>query len=493
MRKRFEVQYELGAVPIEKLDIPTRSRDEMPPVLRALQHIYSTPELNQKIFDLLESKVLSGKKRTGRTGMTLWEILVLATVRLTRDADYDQLHYMVESDFILRGLLGANKFGETQRRYPLQTIKDNVGLIDEETLEQINELVVKAGHTLLKKNDGLDVKVDSYVLETNVHFPTDLNLLYDAGRKCAELAEKIASDADLAGWRKAKSWRKRLKSHCRKVGKLSISGGRNKALRVREAACDYLACAEALCQKLIADLPALEQAAHSSEKQARRFQALRYFGGHLEKHLDLVRRRLIAGETIAHTEKVFSLFEPHTEWIKKGKAGNRPELGLPVAVAKDQHGFILKHRVMQDEHDTDAAVPMGLELIEKYTISSLSFDKNFWHPANYKMLAPLVAHLVMPKKGKLTKQEYEREHGQKFKVLKRQHASVESAINALEHHGLNRCPDRGIGHFKNYAAVGVLAYNLHQFGNILLAQDRKACPERKRRAISKNRRYRQAA
>ena len=151
MRKRFEVQYELGATPIEELDIPVRSRDEMPPVLRALQYIYTTPELNQKVFDILEAKIMAGKKKTGRPGMTLWEILVLATVRLTRDADYDELHYMVTTDNLIRGLLGANKFGETRRDYPLQTIKDNVGLVDEETLEKINELVVKAGHQLLKK------------------------------------------------------------------------------------------------------------------------------------------------------------------------------------------------------------------------------------------------------------------------------------------------------------------------------------------------------
>jgi hypothetical protein len=473
VRKRFEIQYELGAVPIEELDIPTRSRDEMPPVLRALQFIYTTPELNKKVFDILESKVMADKKKTGRHGMTLWEILVLATVRLARDADYDQLHYIAESDFILRSLLGANRFGETQRRYPLQTIKDNISLLDEETIEQINELVVKAGHQLLKKNDSLDVKIDSYVLESNVHFPTDINLLFDAGRKCLEIARVLSRGTPIKGWRKYKHRRNRLKAGARQLGKLSVSGGKGKSARVREAAIAYLEQAEALSNKLKNAMPAFEQAANSSLKKERLLKELNYYFKHLNKHIDLVRRRLVYGESIPHQEKVFSLFEPYTEWIKKGKAGNRPELGLPIAVAKDQHGFILKHRVMQDEHDIDAAVPMGLELIEKYTISSLSFDKNFWSPDNYKTLAPLVSHLVMPKKGKLTQQEYEREHSQKFKALKRQHASVESSINALEHHGLNRCPDKGIAHFKRYAALGVLAYNLHKLGDLLLAEDRK--------------------
>jgi len=60
MRKRFEVQYELGSTPVEKIEIPTKLRDEIPPVLRALQHIYSTPELNEKVFNLLEKKITWG-------------------------------------------------------------------------------------------------------------------------------------------------------------------------------------------------------------------------------------------------------------------------------------------------------------------------------------------------------------------------------------------------------------------------------------------------
>lgn len=78
----------------------------------------------------------------------------------------------------------------------------------------------------------------------------------------------------------------------------------------------------------------------------------------------------------------------------------------------------------------------------------------------------------MPKKGKLTNAEYEREHTKRFTELRRNHAAVESAINCLEHHGLNRCPDKGLTGFKKYTALGVLAYNLHCLGNILLAQDR---------------------
>ncbi len=136
--------------------------------------------------------------------MTLWEILVLATIRLSRDADYDELHYISTTDNLIRGLLGVCKYGPTSRVYSLQCIKDNLGLIDDETVEQVNALVVEAGHQLVKKNDEkLNVKLDSYVFESNVHFPTDYNLLLDAACKSIHFASELASSAGLDGWRKA--------------------------------------------------------------------------------------------------------------------------------------------------------------------------------------------------------------------------------------------------------------------------------------------------
>ncbi len=484
MRKKFEVQYELGATPIENLKMPTKSRDEMPPVLRALQYIYTTPELNQKVFELLEAKVISGEKQTGRPGMTLWEILVLAAIRLARDADYDHLHYMATTDNLIRGLLGARKFGdiefgESKKDYSLQSIKDNVGLIDEETLDQINELVVEAGHQLVKKKDEkLNVKIDSYVLESNVHYPTDANLLFDAARKCLQLASRLASAACLRGWRKSQYWINQFRAHCRKVEKLASGGGKNRQHLLTEATDQYLNRAAQLSQKLDRTQADFKRIAESSEKLSNLFEQLLYFKEQLDKHIDLVARRLLHGEEIQHSEKVFSLFEPYTEWLKKGKARNRVELGLNLAIATDQFGFILTKEVMVKKIDKEIAVPMAKEILKRYEVQSISFDQNYWTKDNYQRLSKLVPDLVLPKKGKLNQQEYERQYSKTFIALRKQHSAVESAINCLEHHGLNRCPDRGLSNFRKYTGLGVLACNLHKLGNLLLEQDRKMTKNR---------------
>ncbi len=151
MRQKFEVQYELGTTPVEKVNIPVKSRDELPPVLRALQFIYTTPELNRKVFSLLEDKILSGKQKTGRNGMSLWEILVFSIVRLALDCDYDRLEHVANYDSLVRSLLGISSFGDHLKRYSLQSLKDNVKLLDEQTIDQINQLVVETGHQLKKK------------------------------------------------------------------------------------------------------------------------------------------------------------------------------------------------------------------------------------------------------------------------------------------------------------------------------------------------------
>jgi len=115
MRKRFEVQLEFGATPIDNVEIPTKSRDELPPVLRALQYIYSDPSLNNRVFSLLERQVQTNK-RMGRPGMSLWEILVFACVRLTLDADYDRLEHIANYDNLVRSLLGIPTFGDNLKR-----------------------------------------------------------------------------------------------------------------------------------------------------------------------------------------------------------------------------------------------------------------------------------------------------------------------------------------------------------------------------------------
>ena len=480
MRQRFSPQTALDLVPIENIALPLKSRDELPPILAGLQWIWTHPTLKAEVFALLEAKILAGQHATGRTGMDLWQILVLGTVRLGLDADYDRLEHLANYDALLRQMLGVSvaPWGADPRVFAHQTLRDNVALLDDATLSAINARVAAAGRAVFKKNDRapaepLALKVDTYVLETDVHFPTDLNLLWDAGRKCVDLVEKYRDQFGYAlpGWRKAKDWRRRLKTLERTTSQAVHGGGEGKEARVRRAVREYLDTGHDLAAKVSASLLGL----CDQPVALPHWEALAYFHAMLAKHLDLVERRLLHGEKIPAAEKIFSLFEPHTEWIQKGKQRPNVELGHRLLIATDQHELIQDYNVPVGGADVDQSVPVADRLLHRYgagSLASLSFDKGFTRAEDRELLSLYVPTVVMPKRGQKNAAETAREHEKNFVALRRQHSAVESAINRLEHHGLNRCLDVGLAGYQRYVGYGVLAYNLHVIGRELLTRAR---------------------
>ncbi len=214
----------------------------------------------------------------------------------------------------------------------------------------------------------------------------------------------------------------------------------------------------------------------------------------LKKHIDLVDRRILQGEQIPHSEKIFSIFEPETEWLKKGKVHPNVELGHNVLIASDQFHFILYHKVAVKEQDKDLVIPLGNELQkhfkEKYKLYSVSFDKGFWLKLNKEAMEKIFEVVVMPKKGKPTIAEKESYKTDNYKKYRRKHSAVESNINELEQGGLDKVADKGLGGFKKYVAWGVLAYNLKRLGSLCVEQQREKA---KKLQKAKKRRFKKAS
>ena len=151
MRIVKEEQTKLGQVDISEIEFDLRSRDEIPKLLMGLQYIYCNPEYREPIFKILEEMNPKGiNANKGRPGMSYWKILVLGTLRLNCNWDYDKVKDMADNHITLRQMIGHGIEDESTK-YPLQTIKDNVSLFTPEILNKINEIVVKAGHNLVKK------------------------------------------------------------------------------------------------------------------------------------------------------------------------------------------------------------------------------------------------------------------------------------------------------------------------------------------------------
>jgi len=495
MRQRFEQQMNLRTVAIADVKFPLRSRDELPPVLKALQYIFITRELNEKVFHLLEQKICKNKKQTGRKGMDLWHILVLAVVRHTLSTNWDRLEHLANYDQLVREILGVHStgFNDDKIEFPYQSILDNVQLIDEELLRQINLLIVEAGYSLLKKKEqeALKLKTDSYVLETNIHFPTDLNLLYDCLRKCLDMIEKLQDQTGLTGWRKIKHIRKTIKSTFRATSHQVFKG--KKEEQKKQSVKQYLQQAGELVQRLEYVINNYSVTTENIPAAVILLTSLEHYKKYAVKFIDLTQRRLIKDEVIPAEEKIYSIFEPHTEWISKGKLNKKVELGHLLLITTDQHHFIVDYKIMENEKDPAQIKSLTDRIQQNFAgrkISSHSFDKGFYSKANLEILQQAnIEQVILPKKGKLNKEEKQKESTKRFKQLRYAHSAIESNINMLEHHGLNRCADRGLHGYKRYVGLSVLAYNLHILGNCLIEQEKEK--EEKRQKTGKQ--FRQAA
>lgn len=467
MRQRFEAQYSFSTLKIEDTKIDLKSRDRFDKLLLSLKKLYTTPEYRDKIFDILDKELIKPKQNTGRKGLNLWQIFVLGQVRLCLNITYDHLHNLVNNHKSLRQLLGiATAWDVDDIKVEYQNIVDNVKLLTDSMLKEINDLIVTLGHEQVfkkKEAEALRLKTDSFVVKSNVHFPTDYNLLWDSARKITDCINKLNIKHDLKGWRKLKDWKRELKSLMREVS-LSKKKSKENQKAITE---NYLKKAALFLKKTEKTEFPLETNADLST-----LIEMEYYISMLKKHIDLFERRVIKGQKIPHSEKVFSIFEPYTEWINKGKTNPNFELGKNLAITTDQYHLIIDYQIYENQTDKEVIIEIVQRLLNKYgIIDVLSLDKGFFSNDNKELLSMFINKLILPKKGKLNKKEYREEHTKEFKQLRNKHSAVESNINELEHRGLDRCPDRGYDGFKRYTSLAVCAYNLHKIGAELQRQE----------------------
>ena len=490
MRKVKEQQMKFCEVDIAKIKFDLRSRDEIPKLLMGLQHIYCTPELREEVFKILEGIVSKDiDYQNGRPGMELWKILVLGTLRLNCNWDYDKLQEIANNHITLRQMLGHGFFDSTTK-YALQTLKDNVSLLTPEVLDNINQVVVKAGYNLVckKKDEELKGKCDSFVVETDVHYPTDINLLFDAIRKVITHIAMICSETGFSDWRQSRHNIRGIKKLFDKVRKLKHSTSKDKKKKAKkeqaiiEAHRTYMDLNKSFLERAEETIKMFRKKGLIEGEKLKEIERYIY---HAKRQIDQIQRRVIEGETISHNEKVFSIFEEHTEWISKGKAGVPFELGLRVCILKDQFGFILHHMVMHNQTDEKVAVPMVQDAKKRFSnLNGCSFDKGCYSPHNIIKLSELLDSVTLPKKGKLSAADKEIEYSEEFIRERKKHPAVESAINALENHGLDLCPDHGTDGFDRYVALAVTARNIQILGNIIQKKELRRQKRRKKHRLA---------
>lgn len=492
MRTTFSNQLALSQIPIEDISIDPDSRDDIPALLKGIQSIYLNEPLRQKIFDLLEDELLDKlgtdtdspakpdrkiDPTVGRPGMELWQILVLGLLKQGLGCDYDRLHELANQHCTLKRMLCLEDFWQIPV-FKHRTIVRNVALLTPQLLAKINRLIVEAGHLLAGQapEAPLQARCDSFVVETNVHFPTDVNLLWDAMRGLIRTVGRLANQYRLEGWRQWQHLILRLKKFFNRV-RSSKQRKKNKE-RVQE----YLEEAIALLDRAEATLRQLV----ARGIEAVKLQDAKEFEKHARRQIAQIDRRVLQGETIPHEEKVLSIFKPYTRWCVKGKAGVQVELGVPVCIVESEHQFVLNAKVMWQEADVDVATAMIEETQAGYpSLKRCSFDKGFHSRANQERLGEILELNTMPKKGRLSQADQEREGQPEFVAARRQHPAVESGIHNLECRGLDRVREYGERAFERMVWMSVVAANVHRIGLLLQRRERerrKAATRRRKAA-----------
>ena len=317
MRKPFSSQPRLDCSTVSDVQLNLECRDEIVPILRALQHIYSTPDLRDEILDHIARDVNDGSQDDcGREGMDYWQILVLAAVRLGCNLDYDKLQDLAEQHRALRHVMGLGDWDE-DTSFSWRRIRDNICLVKPETIEKISHAIVAAGHQI-DPEAAKKVRADSFVAGTNIHYPSESSLIRDGLRKILELGERIALPFDLAGWRQHAHLYKKVKKLCRNIDRIAARKGPQYEQRLKTQYRKLLKLAAKILQRARALCGQVKQE-NCSEIQL--------FIQRTEQVCETARRRVLKGQTVSNSEKLFSMFEAHTQLYKRGKAGEPVQFG----------------------------------------------------------------------------------------------------------------------------------------------------------------------
>lgn len=479
MRKAFDRQRRLDCPSVTNVPLNLHCRNETIPILRALQYIYSTPKVRDSILGAIARDVNGKSDATlGRPGLSYWEIMVLAGARLGCGYDYDQLQDLAENHRALRQVMGIGDWESEEKdkkRFDWRRIEGNLNLLRPETIEHINQAIIQAGHRL-QPQAAQTVRGDSFVVETNIHYPTDSRLIADGLRKVLGFAVMLAGLFGLIGWRQHKHLYRKARRLVRKIDRIAARKGNGYQERMKQPYRELLEVADMLLTRAETLRETVRKYGTGGGAEALALdKELETFVQRTRQVCGLARRRVLEGETIPNHEKLFSIFETHTQLYKRGKAGEPVQFGRLVLVFEDGAGFITHHHILpRDKGDRDVVVEQTRTAQKRHRgkIRRGSFDRGFHSPQVQDELAKILEHPCVPMPGSKQAAEQEKTASVEFRNARQSHPGIESAIGALQSgNGLKRCRDRTEKGFERYIGLGVLGRNLHVLGKLLIARE----------------------
>jgi IS5 family transposase len=416
---------------------------------------------NPGLVQAIHADITQQVRKTGREGISAERILRTAVIKQWKNYSYRELAEQMHGSVLLRWF--SRFYSEPIPHYT--ALQKAIKAIGAPTWQKINELLITyaAGK---KIETGTKLRIDTTVVETNIAYPLDARLLWDSIRVLTRIMEAALPVLPGVQFNFAKRT-KRAKKLCYTIvmakgphAQRTRQKFYRQLLRVaREVVAMASTCHEHLLHTTLTPVGSLHEAL------ARYLPCARHAIAQCE-------RRVLNGETVPAAQKIVSLFEEHTDIIKRGKSHCPTEFGHKVLFATGATGLITQYAVFRGNPADNTMLPDILRIhCQHYGAApdSLAGDRRFFSADNETLATTRgVKNLCIAKPGyrSAARQEFERQPW--FRRLKRFRAGIEGVISTLlRRFGLTRCLWKGWESFRSYVGLSVVTFNLQKIAALI--------------------------
>jgi IS5 family transposase len=424
-----------------------------------------------EMIECIRRDLVRGLKRPGggRSGLTPSQILRSLVLMRLKNWDYRELRERIADGLTLRQFTDfycarVPKHDAFQRGFIRLT---------PQTLKAVNDLVVRASVDL-GLEDGAKLRVDTTVVQADIHHPTDNTLLWDVVRVVTRLVWRLAEVLEM---RRIKGFRDRTRSARRRMYEIQRMTTRQRHEQQTSTYRELIGIAEEVVGSARA---AVEETRKMRGKDiiaamaiAELHEQIAHFCGLGSRVIDQARRRVLDGEQVPNGEKIYSIFEPHTDLIKRGKVRTPLEFGHKVFLAESVQGLITQYEVLKGNPSDEVHVAPSLQRHRQAfgRVPELyGSDRGFFSEQNLASCKHDGVKVVcIPQRGgKKTAEREAYEKSADFKQGQRFRAGIEGRISVLfRGRGMKRCLAEGRDRFELWVAAAVLANNLMRIAALL--------------------------
>ena len=445
-----------------------------------LQSISDFLDDHKEMIEAVRRDLQRGLKNpgTGRNGLAPQQVLRSLILMRIKNWNYRELRERIADGYTLRQFTDfycqpVPKHGAFNRAFNRLT---------PQTLQAVNELVVQAAVDL-GLEDGQKLRVDSTVVQTDVHHPTDNTLLWDVVRVVTRLIGRLAE----AVQQRIRGFRKRTRAARRRMQEIQRLTPKQRYERQTEKYRELIGVTEEVVDSAQRVVAQTRKARGKNLVADLAIGELRKEIDHYcelgERVIDQARRRVLQGEQVPNTEKIYSIFESHTDLIKRGKVQTPLEFGHKVFLAESAQGLITQYQVLEGNPCDEQQVEPSLEHHKEtfgHAPELYGSDRGFFSEKNVNSCKRNGVKVVcIPQRGgKKTRVREAYEKSLAFKKGQRFRAGIEGRISVLfRGRGMKRCPAEGRQRFELGVGAAVLANNLMRIAALLTKRS-----SRKRRA-----------